>query len=571
VAWLVVQAASIGFPAFDAPPWALRIFILIALLGFPIAVVMAWVFDLTPEGVKLDADTSGSKRLFAAAALLIVLALGWYFYGQPSFRKGDVATPTIADQNSIAVLAFTNLSDDKGSEYFSDGISEELLNVLAKIPGLKVTARTSSFHFKGKDTPIPEIARQLGVAYVVEGSVRKASDKVRITAELIKADGGFHVWSDTFTRDLKDVFAVQDEIAGLIAKQLQLTLGGAPRVAKTVNPEAHRLVLEGRFFWNQRNEEAYARAEAAYQRALELDPEFAEAHAGLADVWAVRGWYRIMAGNAVQAEADFERAKEEVHRSQTLNPALAEPCATLAVVLMNQWKLAESERQFAQAITLNPNYAVARHWHSNLLAAEGRLDEAVKEIERSLSIDPLTANALWSKALFFRFAGRVQEALDATERGLALRPGHPAILSERGLALWELGRRDEAIAAARAVGRDLTAQPRWFADPHAIYLLRLAGLQSEAEAYAERALANVPKDDYRYGATLVALGRGKEALPYLRTIPVSATINSVYWNPMWDPLRGDAQFQSWLVKIGCAAEYKVARETQARMRQEGKK
>src|SRR5262245_27647716 len=148
-AWLVVQAASIGFPAFDAPPWALRVFILISLLGFPIAVVMAWVFDLTTEGVKLDANTSGTKRLVAAAAFLIVLAIGWYFYGQPSFREGDVATPTIADQKSVAVLAFANLSEEKGNASFADSVSEELLNVLGKVPGLKVTARTSAFHFKG--------------------------------------------------------------------------------------------------------------------------------------------------------------------------------------------------------------------------------------------------------------------------------------------------------------------------------------------------------------------------------------------------------------------------------------
>src|SRR5436305_2039046 len=150
VAWLAVQAASIGFPAFDAPPWALRIFILIALLGFPIAVVMAWVFDLTPEGIKLDSRASGSKPLIVAAALLIVLALGWYFYGQPSFRKGDVTTPSVADRNSIAVLPFTNISGKADEDYFSDGMTEELLNVLAKVQQLKVVARTCVVQLKAK-------------------------------------------------------------------------------------------------------------------------------------------------------------------------------------------------------------------------------------------------------------------------------------------------------------------------------------------------------------------------------------------------------------------------------------
>ena len=213
VAWLAVQAASIGFPAFDAPPWVLRIFILIALLGFPIAVVMAWVFDLTPEGVKLDADTSGSKRLFAVAALLVVLAVGWYFYGQPSFRKGDVATPTIADQNSIAVLPFANISGKADQSYFSDGMTEELLNVLAKVPQLKVVARTSVFQFKDKGGDIREIGRKLGVTNIVEGSVRRDGPEVRITAQLVRVADGFHIWSETYDRKLESVFALQDEIA----------------------------------------------------------------------------------------------------------------------------------------------------------------------------------------------------------------------------------------------------------------------------------------------------------------------------------------------------------------------
>ena len=176
VAWLAVQAASIGFPAFDAPPWALRVFILIALLGFPIAVVMAWVFDFTREGVKLDVDASGSKRLFAVAALLIVLALGWYFYGQPSFRKGDPATPVGGGPNSIAVLPFANIGGKADEDYFSDGMTEELLNVLAKIPKLNVVARTSVFEFKGKGGDVREIGRKLGVSHIVEGSVRREGE-----------------------------------------------------------------------------------------------------------------------------------------------------------------------------------------------------------------------------------------------------------------------------------------------------------------------------------------------------------------------------------------------------------
>src|SRR5436305_6434181 len=197
VAWLVVQAASIGFPAFDAPPWALRIFILVALLGFPIAVVLAWVFDITREGVKLDVGTSGGKGVFAVAALLIVLALFWYFYGQPSFRKGDVATPITAGHNSIAVLPFVNISGKPDEDYFSDGMTEELLNVLAKIPKLNVVARTSVFEFKGKGGDVREFGRKLGVSNIDEGSVRRDRDQVGVPAQLVSVADGVRVWFET--------------------------------------------------------------------------------------------------------------------------------------------------------------------------------------------------------------------------------------------------------------------------------------------------------------------------------------------------------------------------------------
>ena len=247
VAWLAVQAASIGFPAFDAPPWALRIFILIAFLGFPIAVVMAWVFDIHREGVKLDASASGSKALFAVAVLLIVLALFWYFYGQPSFRKGDVATPTTAGHNSIAVLPFVNISGKPDEDYFSDGMTEELLNVLAKIPKLNVVARTSVFEFKGKGGDVREIGRKLGVSNIVEGSVRRDREQVRVTAQLVRVADGFHIWSETYDRKLESVFALQDEIAQRIGAALKLSLGvsASSGGARADRPRSLRRVSQG--------------------------------------------------------------------------------------------------------------------------------------------------------------------------------------------------------------------------------------------------------------------------------------------------------------------------------------
>ncbi len=355
------------------------------------------------------------------------------------------------DAKSIAVLAFANLSHDAENEYFSDGISEELLNLLAKVPGLKVSARTSAFHFKGKDTPIPDIARRLGVAYVVEGSVRKSGSQVRITAQLISAADGFRVWSDTFTRELRDIFAVQDEIAGLVAKNLQLKLSGAVRPTQVVNPEAHGLVLEGRHFWTLRTEAGFSRAEKAFRRALDIDPDYAPAHAGLADVFAVRTWYVSQSGSSTDMNT-VRLAAAEAELALEVDPSLAEAHAALAVVSYIEHRFADSERRFKQTFELNSNYAVTYHWHAHLLAARGHLDAALEELGRSITLDPLSFVTLVIYASQLNFARRYEDVLTITDRALALRSTVIAPLyGARASALFALGRKEEALAAARMV------------------------------------------------------------------------------------------------------------------------
>jgi TolB-like protein/Flp pilus assembly protein TadD len=528
------------------------------------------------EGVAAPAKTRMPTWAWAALSVVIVGAVTFFVSRQaeppaaPPKTTAETKPAPQSTEKSIAVLAFVNFGGDKDNEYFSDGITEELLNVLAKVPGLRVAARTSAFYFKDKNVPIPEIASKLNVAYIVEGSVQKSGTRVKITAQLISAADGFHVWSDTFTRELKDVFAMQDEIAGLIAKQLQLTLSAAPRANHTVNPEANALVFEGRYFWNQRaerTEEVLARAADAFQRALAIAPAFAEAHAGLGDVWVARGSYRAMDGRSASAADDYAQAKTEAQRALELNPGLAEPHVTLGYVAYWQRHFSEAEQHYAWAFAANPNYALAYHWHSMLLTAVGRVDESLPELERSLRLDPLSANTLWSSTVINLHLGRLAEALAASDRTLELRPGLVPVHSDRALILLKLGRKDEAITEARTVGRDLSVEPRWWADADAIYVLRAAGRQEEADEHARRALAAFSTDDYRRAFVLAALGRFEEALSGMGTTPTTA-FSRVYWHPMWDPCRNDPRFQQLLVKLGCAEEYKVARETLARMRRE---
>ena len=468
---------------------------------------------------------------------------------------------------SIAVLAFANLSRDPENEYFSDGISEELLNVLAKIPGLKVAARTSAFFFKGRNVPIPEIARTLGVAHVVEGSVRKMGNRVRITAQLIDAQDGFHLWSDNFDRELQDIFAVQDEIAGLIAKNLQLKLGATTRTAKTVNPEAHRLVLEGRHFWTMRTDEGFARAEQAYSRALEIDPGFAQAHAGLADVAAVRSWYSSL-GGGVPFQGELARAAADARRALALDPTLAEVQATLGTIAYQEFRWSEATQHYQQAFRLNPNYALAFHWQAHLLASQGLLGDALASLEHSIALDPLSFVTLVIYASQLNLARRYDDVLAITDRARALRPTvHAPLEGARAMALLGLGRKDEAVATARLVLQEKSFALRWWAGEEALFVLRQGGAPGEAEEILRRWQGSLLPDDISHGPMLHALGRFEEALPFLEHTPPTFFAR-FHFQVIWDDVRDDPRFLRLIARLGCEAEYRTGRETLARMLQE---
>ncbi len=446
VAWLAVQAASIGFPAFDAPPWALRIFILIALLGFPIAVVMAWVFDITPEGVRLDTDTSGSKRLFAAAALLIVLALGWYFYGQPSFRKGDVATPVVADRNSIAVLPFANMSGKTDQDYFSDGMTEELLNVLAKVPQLKVVARTSVFQFKGQGGDIREIGRKLGVTNIVEGSVRRDGEDVRITAQLVRVTDGFHIWSETYDRKLERVFALQDEIARRIGAALKLSLGVSASVAPRapIDPEAYDEYLKGRALLRERRDlpSAIAHLKAAVAKA----PEFAAAWSSLSLTYEVSFWFTHHMTPALAAEFLAGQAAA-AERAAALEPDAATTEHALGNVARARFRYADAEQHYLRGMQLDPSYPDIREDYSELLYEVGRLEDSMRAARQLVTLDPYFGIG-WNRILRVAIAlDRRAEVEEAVRQFRAIAPGN--YIGKFGLLDYALaqGRTDEARAA----------------------------------------------------------------------------------------------------------------------------
>jgi len=461
------------------------------------------------------------------------------------------------DAKSIAVLPFANRSDDKENGYFSEGVSEELLNVLARVPGLKVTARTSSFSFQGREVPVAEIARQLGVAYVLEGSVRKQGDKVRISAQLVHAADGFQVWADSFDRELRDIFAVQDEIAGLIARQLSLQLGAA-LPAPVVPPVAFELYLEGRQAWNLRSPEGFGRAEQLLRRALELAPHFGRAQAALADVAMMRDEDDGKLGAFAQRDAAaLEEIVRQLERILAAEPGLAEVHASLGNARLLGWKFAEGERDLREAIRLNPNYASAHQWLAFPLFFTGRIDEALAEQQRAVELDPLSPRILDNLGHGLRRAGRYRESLAAFDRALALQPSWAEALGGKALTLVALRRYPEAIALVRQLPPDNPVTAGF-----QISVLGQAGRKKEAAALLAR---GVPAGNWPKPSLLLAIGRQEEALATIdaseqRLYPEHSDL---LLDPLFDSVRNDPRFARLLATLGWSEAHRISQAWRA--------
>jgi adenylate cyclase len=539
-AWLLIQVASTMLPAFNLPSWVLRSLIIILAIAFTPALIFSWVFELTPQGLKRDDEVpleqsiapQTARRMDRLIIVVLMLALGYFCFDKfiltPRREAAMMATATPpneqrtkVDSKSVAVLAFANLSEEKGNESFADSVSEELLNVLGKVPGLKVTARTSAFHFKGKDTPVPEIAKQLGVAYVVEGSVRRSGEKVRIAAQLIKAADGFQVWSDDFNRDLKDIFAVQEEIAGLIAKNLELKLGFQSNRTPP-NPEAYQLYLEAVRLWGMRNEASLDRAEQLLRRAIALQPDFARADAAMGFVLSVRSAELGNDPTAGEGRALNEQALQWAERALALDPDLAEGYAAKGNVLENLGRWTECKEAYRRSIELDPNFATAHQWYARNLSEEGYIDEAMVEMKRAVELDPLAPRILDNYAGYLIWLGKYPEALEILDQVLAIQPGSPQALCFKAMALVKAGRAEEGLSILEALAEQ-PDQPEWTRVSLAEALLA-TGRRTEAEAL----LQHEPPNNFFRGLLLCTLGRGDEAAPLLKPV-VSIYRDMILW------------------------------------------
>jgi len=457
------------------------------------------------------------------------------------------------------VLAFANLSRDPENEYFSDGISEELLNVLAKIPGLRVTARTSAFFFKGRNVPVPEIAQKLGVTYVVEGSVRKAGGRVRIAAQLIDAADGFHVWSDNFDRELKDIFAVQDEIARLIAQNLQLKLGADARSAAVVNPEAYRLCLEGRQHAMMISEESLARAEVLFEGALSQDPNFGPASAGLAYVWHMRTRLNQVATRHVTD--DLTRSEHHARRALASDAGLGEAHVMLGAVSFMRGELEVAEKFFERGMALAPNYEAGLDIHGFYLLRRGRPDRALAEAEKARRLNPYGWTAWDSSGLALGTLRRFPEALEAFRRAETLVPA-PVVKANVAVTLANLGRHAAAVDKAREA-LDPAGKRGWhegftsLSDGIAAWALAKAWAHDEAARVVQRLLAGPEPRRFAAGFALAVMGERARALALLEDLHQFGVFLLCILLRETNEMNGDPRCRELVKRLGAAEAYET--------------
>ena len=569
VAWLLMQIASQIFPFFDIPNWVVRLVVLILIIGFPVALIIAWAFEVTPEGIKRTeaADAAGQRSRGVAWIYVVLigvaLSVGLFFVGrftaghatprpvtQPQARPGfQSEAATAIPEKSIAVLPLVNESGDPKDEYFSDGLSEELIAALAQISGLKVIGRSSSFRFKDRKETPKTIGEKLGVSTLLDGTVRKQGDRVRIVAALVNATDGIQLWTQTFDRELKDIFAVQEEIARAVAESLKVTLLGsqdrpAQRSASS-NVEAHNAYLQGHFHFQRRNLEDYRKAVGYFDQAIRLDPDYALAYTERSEAWTFIG---DLTG---QHEPAWSNARSDAEKAVAIAPSLAEARAALGWVrFFIDWKFVEGITELKRAKELSPANPTANDLLARAILYLGRLDEAERQARHAVELDPLSAIAQGNLARVLFFAGKLDEADAAARKGAELQPASAS--SHR----WQT-----VITAQRGDGETALREAQLEPDEgYRRFELALAQYVRGDRAAADAALADLianGRDNLAYQIAEVYAVRGEKdkAFEWLQISfdnHDTGTLTLLV-DPLLRGLRDDPRYKTFLAKLGLPA------------------
>jgi serine/threonine-protein kinase len=568
VAWLLMQVASQIFPFFEIPNWVVRLVVVLLVIGFPVALIIAWAFEMTSEGIKRTetADAAGLRSHGGTWIYIVLigvaLSVGLFFVGRytaghatarpasEEVRRGKQSeVATAGPDKSIAVLPLVNESGDPKDEYFSDGLSEELIAALAQISGLKVIGRSSSFRFKDRKEEPRAIGEKLGVSTLLDGTVRKQGDRVRIVAELVNAADGIQLWTRTFDRELKDIFAVQEEIARAVAESLKVTLLGADsrssQGSATDNAEAHNAYLEGHFHLLRRNVEDFRMAIGYYDQAIQLDPHYALAYAERAEALAFMG---DLTG---ERPTTYPKARSDAEKAVAIAPALAEARAALGWVrCLVDWKFDEGLAELKRAKELSPTNPTANDLLARIIVYLGRFDEAERQGRQAVELDPLSTVTQGNLARVLFCAGKFDEADAVARKAAELQP------SGAGSHRWQVliaAERGDGETALREAQLEPDAGFRRFELAVAHYV---RGDRQAADAALADLIANA-REGFAYQIAEVYAVRG-EADKAFEWLQISfddrdAGMLGLLVDPLLRGLRDDPRYKNLLVKLGLPA------------------
>src|SRR2546421_5546478 len=567
VGWVIAQIATQIFPFLEIPNWIVRLVIILIAIGFPIALVIAWAFEATPEGIKrtevadaMPGSAATGRKKHAWIYVVVIAAtisVTLFFLGR--YTAGNKSVASASGQlsaKSIAVLPFDNLSRDPDNAFFAEGVQDEILTRLAKVADLKVIARTSTQKFKSAPENLPDIAKQLGALNILEGSVQKVNDQVRVNVQLINALTSTHLWADTYDRKLTDIFAVQSDIAKTVADTLQARLTGSEKTAiakaPTANTEAYELYLKGRSFWEKRSGDNIPKAIAFYEQAIARDPNYALAYAGLSSAYIILPFWA-----GVDRLDAYSKAKDAALKALRLDPNLAEAHLALGKVLFfSEIDLPGALREYQRAIELQPNDATAHHWLGNdALAALGRFEEAIAQGKRAVELDPLSPVINTDFGTTFYYAHRYEESAMQLRKTLEIDPTFFYAHFNLGIALQAAGDLSGALAEYEKAKQlsDNTYVPM---------------LCAQAKAYAGdkdaalRMLNDLDKISQRrevvgYCRALLylSLNNKDEALRWLEQGFKERDGSNISWikvDPLLDPLHGNPRFEALVQKVVAA-------------------
>jgi TolB-like protein/Tfp pilus assembly protein PilF len=583
--WVLLQVADILFGLLDVPGWGLRLVLGLLLLGFPLVVIFSWVYEMTPEGLKRESEvdrthsvapSTGRKIdrliIFGLVTVVLVLLADRVLFMSPSHErlqpiestKVEPVTESKAAKNlvrdarkkSIAVLPFVNMSGDEENEYFSDGLTEELLNLLAKVNDLRVSSRTSSFAFKGKDTSLPSVARELKVENILEGSVRKSGLNVRITAQLIDVETDSHLWSETYDRQLDDIFAIQDEIAQNVVEALKVQLLNPGEAVvpgqRETSTDAYLMYLRGRHTYelgrDTRDDDLVKRAITQFEAVLDLDPGYALAYAGLADAYG----FQSIRGE-LSMEEGYERSREMAEKALAIDPNLVEALLALAdIQLEYDWDLEAAEKSYLHALEVRPSDAEGLRTYGFFLVTDGRFEEAIGHYRKALEVDPLQVRAYYGLSFTLLLAERYEELPELADQ----------LARHKDAKFMERWRKNMELAALRYKGQyadlieSLPDEPKTVGDLQDAAITHYhLGHQQQARIYLDQMIeiANEQSDGFSdVAATLVQMDEPDLAIEYLEKAVEVREVNSAFIriDPDLRPLHDDPRFLQLLKRAG---------------------